>query len=332
LDLTFSTVENKFVILFLNILLNTKKTKIMNYKQENKLSMFDVLIAICLLDMDIIDTVPALKEAYTEFKHIWDQILHTTPAQALRTDGVAMDKNEYKDLLCTRAGRLARVMRAFAYRANDNTMRSNVNYTPAVLGRMRDEDLRPIVDIITEHATTHLAALGSYGITADTLAQLADTYGKYKQFVPKPTVAVVNRKDAGAELESLINQANDILRFSMDDIVQILEESEPRFFRRYNSARNIYDLRGSRPANFGTLKGLVKDAATGLIVPGVLIEIEGSQLIDTTDINGEYSIDIAPGTYSIRASQVDYTEFEQDDVVVVKGEDTTVDISLELMV
>ncbi len=304
----------------------------MNYKQENKLSMFDVLIAICTLDIAIINSVPALLAAYTEFKTIWDAINNVTPEQVIRIDGVAMDKNAFKELLSKRAGRIARVVRAYAYEHTDNTLRSEVDYTPSVLVKMRDEDLKPIIDVIIDRATTHLTVLADYGIVEDTLTQLSDTFGKYKQFVPKPTVAVAKRQDASAELDSLIAEANDILRFRMDDMVQVFEESEPRFFRRYNNARNIYDLRGTRPSNFGTIKGVVKDSATGLVIANALVEIEGSELIGSTNGTGEFSIDIAPGTYSIRVTMADYTEFEQDDVVVLKGEDTNLDISLELMV
>lgn len=56
----------------------------------------------------------------------------------------------------------------------------------------------------------------------------------------------------------------------------------------------------------GYIRGKVFDAETGETMPGVTIFAEGTQTGVITDLDGEFSLSIAPGTYDIRISFVSY--------------------------
>lgn len=76
-----------------------------------------------------------------------------------------------------------------------------------------------------------------------------------------------------------------------------------------------------------TIKGVVKDAASGQGIPGVSIIIEGRSLGTATDGNGNYQIKTAAGTVSIRVSSVGY-EATSAKVIVKDGETTIQDFKL----
>ena len=59
-------------------------------------------------------------------------------------------------------------------------------------------------------------------------------------------------------------------------------------------------------AQQGTIRGAVFDANTGEYLPGVTIFAEGTSTGTITDLDGEFNLVIAPGTYNIRISFISY--------------------------
>ncbi len=79
----------------------------------------------------------------------------------------------------------------------------------------------------------------------------------------------------------------------------------------------------------GRITGTVIDAETGVPLPGVNVVIEGTQRGASTDADGHYTIqDVAPGTYSLRASFIGYTDQLVEGVPVRADETTTQDFQL----
>jgi TonB-linked SusC/RagA family outer membrane protein len=82
-------------------------------------------------------------------------------------------------------------------------------------------------------------------------------------------------------------------------------------------------------AQTGEISGTVTDAETGEPLPGVNVVIEGTQRGASTDSDGDYVIeDVAPGTYTVRASFVSYQTKSTADVSVETGETTTLNFQL----
>ena len=82
-------------------------------------------------------------------------------------------------------------------------------------------------------------------------------------------------------------------------------------------------------ATTGKIAGVVKDAKTGEALPGANIQIEGTMMGASSDIDGNYFIiNVNPGTYQLRANFIGYTEEVITDVVVRIDRTTTIDIDL----
>jgi len=78
----------------------------------------------------------------------------------------------------------------------------------------------------------------------------------------------------------------------------------------------------------GTITGAVTDSLSGETLPGVNVVIVGTQQGTSTDGDGQYSLEVPEGTYSLRASYVGYDSKVRSDVEVNAGETTRVDFSL----
>ena len=78
----------------------------------------------------------------------------------------------------------------------------------------------------------------------------------------------------------------------------------------------------------GTISGIVKDAQTGEALPGANVMLVKTSLGASTDVDGKYAIrDVPPGSYTLRATYVGYTEKEMA-VQVSEGQTLKQDFKL----
>lgn len=73
-------------------------------------------------------------------------------------------------------------------------------------------------------------------------------------------------------------------------------------------------------AQKGTIRGTVYEGSTGETLVGVSVIIEGTYTGASTDLDGKFSIDIDPGTYSLQVSFISFQPITISDVVVKPGE------------
>lgn len=78
----------------------------------------------------------------------------------------------------------------------------------------------------------------------------------------------------------------------------------------------------------GTISGVVTDSVSGQTIPGANVLIVGTQQGTTTDEEGNYSLEIEPGTYDLRVSFVGYATETRRNVEVEANQRTQLDFRL----
>lgn len=81
-------------------------------------------------------------------------------------------------------------------------------------------------------------------------------------------------------------------------------------------------------AQKGTIKGNVYDEEINDVLPFANVTIKGTIIGSTTDFDGNYALNVDPGTYTVVFSFVGYQTKEITDVVVKEDKDAIVNISL----
>ena len=69
-------------------------------------------------------------------------------------------------------------------------------------------------------------------------------------------------------------------------------------------------------AQTGTIRGSVIDDGTGLTIPGVKVQVEGTTKRVLTDLDGEFNIAIDPGSYQVSFTYTAYDTLKLDNIVV----------------
>ena len=81
-------------------------------------------------------------------------------------------------------------------------------------------------------------------------------------------------------------------------------------------------------AQVGTIAGLIVDGENGETLIGATATIDGSTLGDATDLNGRYEFIAEPGTYTMKFAYLGFSTVMVENVVVVAGEITRLEIEL----
>ncbi|MCK6616916.1 MAG: carboxypeptidase-like regulatory domain-containing protein [Cyclobacteriaceae bacterium] len=83
-------------------------------------------------------------------------------------------------------------------------------------------------------------------------------------------------------------------------------------------------------AQNGTITGVVTDSKTGETIIGANVSIQGTQVGDATNLDGEFTIgNVKPGTYTLVVSFVTYKTHTVPDVVVESAKITKVSIAMQ---
>jgi outer membrane receptor for ferrienterochelin and colicin len=86
-------------------------------------------------------------------------------------------------------------------------------------------------------------------------------------------------------------------------------------------------------ANTGSISGRVTDRKTGEPLIGASVVVDGTELGNATDLNGQYQIiNIPPGKYDVTSSYTGYNDQRITDVLVIQDNVVTVDFKLSVTV
>ncbi|MGO1595801.1 MAG: TonB-dependent receptor domain-containing protein [Sphingobacterium sp.] len=81
-------------------------------------------------------------------------------------------------------------------------------------------------------------------------------------------------------------------------------------------------------AQTGRITGVIKDEGTDALLSGVSVSVVGATQATSSDFEGDYSLDLEPGTYNLRYSYVGYRHLEITEVTIEPGKASSVDIAL----
>jgi len=99
--------------------------------------------------------------------------------------------------------------------------------------------------------------------------------------------------------------------------------------RNYLVVDELRLLSGARP-DFGIVKGIITDSATGNPLSGAVISVVDSDETATTDDSGAYFLTASAGNVTLAIRRAGYTSIEIEDVDIVAGETITKNISMYL--
>jgi hypothetical protein len=218
----------------------------MTAKQENKLSMFLAVKAVCDRNTATIQTLPAFADGYTEFTTRVANIQTLAQNQSVDATGLAADKQQLRKDMATAAAVIALAVNAYAKKVKNNDLAAQSAVTASDMTGGRDTAAADTARNVHAAATANLANLAPYGVTAAKLTDLKAKIDAYAASLSKPRDAVASGSTATKQMGDEFDAADAALNDQMDALVPQFVASNAKFVEDYSNARIIVDSGGGK--------------------------------------------------------------------------------------
>jgi hypothetical protein len=288
--------------------------------------MFKAILGHFNANLDIVNSIPALKAGYESLKATVDLIAKTLQQKEERITGTAVTKRNARRALARQACTLAQNIFAYAEVNNDEILRAKVNYTMSDLIRLRDGDFPAVCSIILNLARQRVDVLAGYNVTVAAIEDFDQNISAYEALEQSPrnlTSKLINFNESMVEH---IRRGNKILKNQLDKLMSGLMETQQHFYYVYFNNRAIIDASTTHTQ----IKGKVTDALTGAAIYGATIEVVETKQTATTSPNGNYAVKhLKPDIYTVTISKPGFKSQTKTVVVVKLGQVSRVSFKLE---
>lgn len=219
----------------------------MNAKQENKLSMYLAVKAVCDRNNSTWQTLQAFVDAYADFGTRVANLQNLAQTQAQKTTGLAADKEALRKIMATAAVEVALATHAYAKKSKNNDLAAKTNVSVSTFLEGRDTLAAATALNIHAAATANLASLATYGVAAAKLTALKAKVDAYTASLSKPRDAAAIARTSTKQMKDEFAAADAALKDQMDALVPQFAATNAKFASDYQVARIIVDNVGGQP-------------------------------------------------------------------------------------
>jgi len=216
----------------------------MNAKLENKLSMYLAVQLVLDRNKTTWQGLTALADAVTEFNQHVTNIPPLAQTQTATSTGITADKAQLRAAMAQAALEVADATHAYARKVKNNDLAARTKAALTTFTQGRDTTAADRARIVHAAATSVVASLAPYGVTAAKLTALAAKIDAYAASLSKPRDAVASSSTATKLLKAEFTAADALLRDQLDALVPQFAAANARFVQDYQNARLIVDARG----------------------------------------------------------------------------------------
>jgi hypothetical protein len=222
----------------------------MTQDQDNIVAMFNTTIAFLDEKNSVWSGTPAFVDAVARATTGAAAINTSGDIQETPTSGVTVDKADARADLEEKTLEIADQLSALAAKNSDNDLGAKVEMTKSSLDKMKDKDLEQTAERVAGLATTNIAALAAYDVTAADVTALTTARTTFAEIMTGPGLAGAVRTAQTVSLPHLIAKERSIFRNEIDKMVTKKKKTNPDFYAGYFAARVIVN----RPATHAAPK------------------------------------------------------------------------------
>jgi hypothetical protein len=298
----------------------------MNSKNENKISMWLVLIAFLQENTGTTDSLPGFATLFASLSGTTEQAMAIMNSLGVVTKGYAKDKQRVKDLLVLKTAELAGMIRAYAVIEGNVLLEQQMKISKSTLALMRDTVLAAKAQEILDKGNELAELVASYGATEEVLGALSTLIGQYNASLTQPRTGIDNHKRTNEELTATVATGDATIK-KMDALMEILRYSNERFYSDYWTRRKVIATGRTRSLQIwivddstgqpiGKAKVMVKSAAGSDLAKNVKVAgVQGGVAINNL-ASGEYLYEVSFGGYGTETGSFFINDSTMTEVMV----------------
>lgn len=213
---------------------------------ENKLNMYQSVLKVCNEHESVWNGIPGFVSALTDFNTSFEALGLAAQKQATKTVGVSSKKyaklNELIDGLMVVHGTL----KLHGKKIDDPMLIARNKFVASKLKIMSMQQMVVHVDVVIDDINTFGSALAEYGVDQNTLDAVLASITEARKVMNSPRNAIIERKLHTKMLDEYIHTLDEVLKFSLDNLVRVHKKNHPKFYNLYWNARMIVDSGGKK--------------------------------------------------------------------------------------
>ncbi|WP_289053675.1 hypothetical protein [Carboxylicivirga marina] len=215
----------------------------MNAIQRNRLAMFLAVRNVFGTYPAELSLIKALESFIVKFNDLLAQIEAVHQIQQGNTTGARQLKLKEEAEMIEATVKLAATMYVYAQVNDMPDLQAKCAISASQLERMTDGEVKVTSLNVYDEAVKLGGGLVDYGQTVEDVTKLKKEIDDFSALIASPRSAIVTRSQATRELDSLMREANDLLRNKIDKLMELLKAKQPKVYNTYLAARVIVDLR-----------------------------------------------------------------------------------------
>ncbi len=213
----------------------------MDKRLNNRFNMYKVVRDWLNVNREALGTLPGLSESIDEFVNVLTEVASLDVTKAKGLSAAADAKNTSRELLERRVMDTVRMLKAYAVFSDNSIAADELDMSASSLKRLAELALLSRSQRVIQLAETHGEAAAPYGLDAAVLDALKQAHQQFDQNQTAVRSAIVNRKDAGEQLEARMDEADDLLKGKLDVLMEVVAITQPELYNQYRGTRLIVD-------------------------------------------------------------------------------------------
>jgi len=242
----------------------------MNVKQIATTQSFREIIGVYRRKADDFVGFTDLEEDVNMLESVVADIEEQSNILDISTKGYTDTKNAAKLFAVSTALRpVSTRLMAYASKKKLEILKNEINFTEKALLKKSDKRLGNILRVFVKNGRTYLPEMASVGLTESMIGDLEDAITDYEAKLMGTPQYLGEQKAANQRIEKDLAFAEDLVKNSIDTIVEIIRDEKPDTYAEYQNARKVK----LPPRRKLALKVKVCDSGTLLALPGVTLTI-----------------------------------------------------------
>jgi len=206
--------------------------------------MFDATTKLLDNNQSLFANMAQLAAAHQELKVKVSLIDQHRQIQVVKNSGLTRNKVTLREELTTLLLRISSALTAHATATNDQVLQARVAYSLSELKKSSDRIVGDIAVQVNGLAAAAGAALQTWFVGPEELAQFDRLTNEFKSVLPLRRVATTVSKASTSDISEVFHEIDVLLKTKLDLLIKPFKFTEPTFYKEYRNARALVNYTG----------------------------------------------------------------------------------------
>lgn len=213
----------------------------MDKRSENKVNMLTVTGSWLNEHSSQLEYLPGFTESFAEYNRLLDRLTGLAQLKSNGTSGITKTKAQARQALEVGVIETARILKVHASFTNNQVLMNEVDFSQSQLSHTSEQALIVRGEKTIANALQVQPDAEALGLTTERIEALKSLLANFVSKQSTVRTAIINRKDAGEQLEACIDEIDELLKAKIDLLMDLSQNTVPQLYNQYLGAREIID-------------------------------------------------------------------------------------------